>query len=43
MFNPVILVIVDIISEVLFNSLVKSFCLSIGLKVKGCRKSVVHF
>ncbi len=43
MFNLVILVVVDIVSEVLFNGLVELFCLSIGLRMKGCRKFVVYF
>ncbi len=43
MFNPIILVVVDVVSEVLFNNLVESFYLSIGLKVKGYKKLVVYF
>jgi len=42
MFDPVILVVVDIVSEVLFNSLNESFYLSIGLKVKDYGKLVVY-
>ncbi len=43
MLDPIVLVVIDIISEVLFNNLVKSFRLSIGLEVKNYRKLVVHF
>ncbi len=42
MFNLIILVVVDIVSEVLFYCLIESFYLSIRLRVKGCRKFVVH-
>ncbi len=42
MFNPVILVVVNIISKILFNNLIKSFYLFIGLKVKNYKKLVVH-
>ena len=42
MFDLVILVIVDIIFEVLFNSLIELFCLFIGLKIKNYRKFVVY-
>ena len=42
MFNPVILVVIDIISQILFYYLVKLFYLSIGLKIKGYKKLVVH-
>ncbi len=42
MFNLIILVIIDIASEVLFNSLIESFYLSIGLKIKDYRKFVIH-
>ncbi len=41
-FDLVILIVVDITSEVLFDSLVKSFCLFIGLKVKSYGKLVVY-
>ncbi len=43
MFDLVILIIVDIISEILFNSLVESFYLFIDLRVKSYRKFIVHF
>ena len=43
MFDPIILIVVDIVSEVLFNSLVKLFYLSIGLGIKGYRKFAIHF
>ncbi len=43
MSNPIILIVIDIISQILFNSLVKSFYLSIGLKIKDYRKFVVYF
>ena len=42
MFDPVVLIVIDIISEVLFNNLIKSFYLSIGLEIKGYRKLTVH-
>ncbi len=42
MFDPIVLIVVNIISEVLFNSLVESFYLSIGLKMKGYRKFTVY-
>ncbi len=42
MFDPIILVVVDIAFEVLFNSLVESFYLSIGLRIKNCKKFVVY-
>ena len=42
-FDLIILVVVDIVSEVLFNNLVKSFYLSIGLRVKDYRKFAVYF
>jgi len=42
-FDPIILVIINIAFEILFNSLVEPFYLSIGLKMKGYRKFVVYF
>ena len=42
MFDLVILVVVDIVSKVLFNSLVESFYLFIGLKIKSCKKFIIH-
>ncbi len=42
MFDLIILVVVDIVSKVLFDSLVESFYLSIDLKIKGYKKFVVH-
>ncbi len=42
MFDPVILIVVDIAFEILFNSLIKSFYLSIGLRVKSYKKLVVY-
>ena len=42
MFDPIILIVVDIIFEVLFNSLIKLFYLSIDLKMKNYRKLIVH-
>ncbi len=42
MFDLIILVIIDIVSEVLFNSLVELFYLFIGLRVKSCRKLIIH-
>ncbi len=42
MFDLIILIVIDITSEVLFNSLIKSFYLFIGLKMKGYRKFIVH-
>ncbi len=43
MFDPIVLVVVDVVSEVLFNSLVELFYLSIGLEMKSCRKLAIHF
>ncbi len=43
MFDLVILVVINVVSEVLFNSLVESFYLFISLGMKGCRKFVVYF
>ena len=43
MFDPIILIVVDIISKILFNSLIESFYLSINLKIKSCKKLIVHF
>ncbi len=43
MFNPIVLIIVDITFQILFYYLIKSFCLFIGLKIKSCRKLVVYF
>ncbi len=43
MFNPIILVIVDITSKALFNSLIELFYSSIGLKMKSCRKFAIYF
>ncbi len=42
MFNLIVLIVVDITFKVLFNNLVESFYLSIGLKIKNCRKLIVH-
>ncbi len=42
MFDLIILIIVDIASEVLFDNLIESFYLSIGLRMKDCRKFAVH-
>ncbi len=35
MFDLIILIIIDIAFKVLFNNLLESFCLSIGLKIKA--------
>ncbi len=43
MFNLIVLIIVDITSEILFDNLIESFYLSIGLKIKNYRKFIVHF
>ncbi len=43
MFDLIILVVIDIASEILFNSLVKSFYLSIGLGIKSYKKFAVYF
>ncbi len=43
MFDPIILIVVDIISEVLFNSLIESFYLFINLEIKGYKKFIIHF
>ncbi len=42
MSDLVILIIVDIVSKILFNGLVESFCLSIDLKIKSYRKFVIY-
>ena len=42
-FNLIILIVVDIIFKILFNNLVESFCLPIGLKIKSYRKFIVYF
>ncbi len=42
MFNLVILIVVDITSQVLFNSLIEIFYLFIGLEIKGYKKLVIH-
>ena len=41
MFNLIILVVIDIISQILFYCLIESFCLSVYLKVKGYRKLAI--
>ncbi len=43
MFDLVILVIVDIVSEVLFDNLVELFYLFIGLEMKSYRKFAIYF
>ena len=43
MFDPIILIVVDIVTKILFNNLIKSFYLSINLKIENCRKFVVYF
>jgi len=43
MFDLVILVVVDVVFEVLFNSLVELFYLFIDLGIKGYKKFVVYF
>jgi len=43
MFDLVVLIVVDIVSKILFDSLVKSFYLSINLEMKGYRKLIVYF
>ncbi len=42
MFDPIILIIVDITFKVLFNSLIKLFCLFIDLRMKDYKKFVVY-
>ncbi len=42
MSDPIILIIVDITFQILFNNLIESFYLSIGLKMKDYRKLVVY-
>ena len=41
MFDPVILIVIDITSEILFNNLVESFYLSIDLKIKKTVESLL--
>ncbi len=43
MFDLIVLIVVDIVFEILFNSLVELFYLSIDLKVKSYKKFVIHF
>ena len=43
MFNLIILIIVNITFEVLFDSLIELFYLSIGLEMKSYGKLVVYF
>ncbi len=42
MFDLIVLIVVDITSEILFNNLIESFYLSIDLKVKNYRKLIVY-
>jgi len=42
MFDPIVLIVVDIVFEVLFDGLIESFYLFIGLKIKDYKKFVVH-
>ena len=42
MFDPIVLIVVNIASEILFNNLVESFHLSIDLKMKSYRKFTVQ-
>ncbi len=42
MFDLVILIIVDITSQILFHCLIESLYLSVRLKIKGCKKFTVH-
>ncbi len=42
MFDPIILIVIDITSKILFNSLVESFYFSIGLEVKSYRKFIIY-
>ncbi len=42
MFNPIVLIIIDIIFKVLLNNLIESFYLSIDLKIKDYKKFVVY-
>ena len=43
MFDLVILVVVDIAFKILFNSLIESFYLSVGLNIKSYKKIVIYF
>ncbi len=43
MFDLIILTIINIVSEVLFNNLIKSFYLFVDLIVKGCKKLAIYF
>ncbi len=42
MFDLIILIVVNVASEVLFNNLVESFCLSISLGMKDYRKFAIY-
>ncbi len=42
MSNPIILIVVDIVFEILFDGLVESFYLSIGLGIKSCKKFAIY-
>ena len=42
-FDLIILIVVDIAFKVLFNSLIESFYLFIGLRMKRYKKFIVHF
>ena len=42
-FNLIVLIVINIVSEVLFNNLVELFYLFIGLRIKSYKKFVVHF
>ncbi len=42
MFDPIILIVVNITSEILFNNLIESFYQSIRLEIKNYKKLAVH-
>ena len=42
-YNNEDIIIIDIVSEILFNNLIESFYLSIDLKMKSYRKFAIHY
>ncbi len=43
MFDPIDLIVFDIIFEILFSSLIESFYLFISLEINGYKKLIIHF
>ncbi len=41
-FDPIVLIVIDIIFKILFNNLIESFYLFIGLKIKGYKKLTIY-